>query len=149
MIQEQLNSANVKCQYVILIFYYFPCSRYFSHKGYPSLRASSPVSKGVREGRGEGRSHGWENNRCALLQYILKCEKSARTSAHKGTTGSCPHSVYELTQPMRWMMWCLKFGHTTGVYVPYSFQTVRWVLFTSHKNQISVRPVSNDVLLPC
>ena len=30
MIQEQLNSANVKCQYVILILYYFPCSRYFS-----------------------------------------------------------------------------------------------------------------------
>ena len=30
MIQEQLNSANVKCQYVILILYYFPCTRYFS-----------------------------------------------------------------------------------------------------------------------
>ena len=30
MIQEQLNSANVKCQYVILSLYYFPCSRYFS-----------------------------------------------------------------------------------------------------------------------
>ena len=30
MIQEQLNSANAKCQYVILSLYYFPCSRYFS-----------------------------------------------------------------------------------------------------------------------
>ena len=31
-----------------------------------------------------------------------------------------------------------KVGHTTGIYVPYSFRTVVWVLlFASHKNRIS------------
>ena len=27
-----------------------------------------------------------------------------------------------------WMMWCVKVDHNTGVYVPYSFRTVVWVL---------------------
>ena len=27
-----------------------------------------------------------------------------------------------------WMMWCEKVDHNTGVYVPYSFRTVVWVL---------------------
>ena len=30
-----------------------------------------------------------------------------------------------------WMMWCVKVDHNTGVYVPYSFRTVVWVLLRS------------------
>ena len=29
---------------------------------------------------------------------------------------------------MMWLRWCVKVGHTTGAYVPYSFWTVVWVL---------------------
>ena len=40
-----------------------------------------------------------------------------------------------------WMMWCLKVDHNTEVYVPYSFQTMVWILLGQHKNQVSVSPV--------
>ena len=76
-------------------------------------------------------SRGWDDNRRALLQYILTCEQEARTSAYKGANGSRSRSIYELTvptQPVMWMMWCVKADHNTGVYVPYSFRTVVWVL---------------------
>ena len=32
---------------------------------------------------------------------------------------------------MTWMMWWVKVDHNTGVYVPYSFRTVVWVLLRS------------------
>ena len=45
-----------------------------------------------------------EYNRRALLQYILICQQKARTSAHKGATGSLSQSIYELTVPTHPMM---------------------------------------------
>ena len=74
---------------------------------------------------------GCEDNRHALLQYILTCEQQAWTSAYKGATGSHSQSLCELTvptQPVMWMMWWVKIDHNTRVYVPYSFRTVVWVL---------------------
>ena len=46
-------------------------------------------------------------------------------------TGSRLQSIYKLpvlTLPMMGMMWSVKVNHKTGVYVPYSFRTVVWVL---------------------
>ena len=74
------------------------------------------------------KSRGWEDNRRTLLQYILTCEEQARTSAYKGATGSRSQSIYELTVPTHPMMWWVKVDHNTGVYVPYYFRTVMWVL---------------------
>ena len=77
------------------------------------------------------KSHGWEDNRHALLQYILTCEQQAWTSAYKGATGSHSQSICGLTvptQPVMWMLWWVKIDHNTRVYVPYSFRTVVWVL---------------------
>ena len=90
------------------------------------------------------KSRGWENNKRALLQYILTCEQQARTSAYKGSTGSRSQSICELavpTQPMMWMMRWVKVDHNTEVYVPYSFSNSGVGSFTSHKNQISVSAV--------
>ena len=84
------------------------------------------------------KSRGWDDNRRALLQYILTCEQEARTSAYKGATGSRSQSIYELTvptQPVMWMMWCVKADHNTAVYVPYSFRTVVFVLLRSTRTR--------------
>ena len=50
-----------------------------------------------------------------------------------------------------WMMWCEKVDHNTGVYVPYSFRTVVWILlrpttFSSPEplGLICKRPVALD-----
>ena len=51
------------------------------------------------------KSHGWEDNRRSLLQYILTCEQSARTSAYKGATGNCSQSIYERTVPAEIPYW--------------------------------------------
>ena len=80
----------------------------------------------------------WEDNRRALLQYILRCEQQARTSAYKGAAGSRSQSICELTvptQPMMQMMWCAKVDHNTGVYVSYSFRTVVWVLLRPRRTR--------------
>ena len=45
-----------------------------------------------------------EYNRRAPSQYILICQQKARTSAHKGATGSLSQSIYELTVPTHPMM---------------------------------------------
>ena len=58
--------------------------------------------------------------------------------AYNGTTGSRSKPIYELTVPtqrMMRMMWCVKVDHTTGVCVPYSFQTVVWVLLHPTKTR--------------
>ena len=39
------------------------------------------------------KSGDWENNRRAILQYILGCEQWVRTSAYKGATGSRSQSI--------------------------------------------------------
>ena len=50
-------------------------------------------------------SRGREDNRLALLQYILTCKEQVRTSAYKGATGSRSQSICELTVPTPPMMW--------------------------------------------
>ena len=40
------------------------------------------------------KSRGWEDNRRALLQYILTCEQYARTSAYKGAIGIHAQSIW-------------------------------------------------------
>ena len=59
------------------------------------------------KGRTWMKSRGWEDNRRALLQYILTCEEWARTSAYKGAIGSRSQSIYELTVPTQSMMWMM------------------------------------------
>ena len=48
---------------------------------------------------------------CPIYNTFLTCEQYARTSAHKGASGSRSQSIYELTvptHPTMWMMWCVK-----------------------------------------
>ena len=87
-----------------------------------------------KEGRKEGRKESWvmkeRTTDVPSLQYILICEQWARTSAYKGATGSALIPFMSLLYPPNpWCEWCVKVGHTTGVYVPYSFRTVVWVFF--------------------
>jgi len=83
--------------------------------------------------RKEGGSHGWEDNRRTLFTIYIKHVNSteARTSAYKGAIGGRYRSIfYELTVPtqlMTWMM-CWRLATPPGVYFPYSFRTVVWVL---------------------
>ena len=53
------------------------------------------------------KSGDWENNRRAILQYILRCEQWVRTSAYKGATGSRSQSIYEVTVSTQPIMWCV------------------------------------------
>ena len=73
------------------------------------------------------RKEGLRTTDVPSLQYILLCEHWAWTSAYKGATGSARIPFMSLLYPPN--PWCVKVGHTTGVYVPYSFRTVVWVLF--------------------
>ena len=78
----------------------------------------------------EGRSHGWEDNRSALYFILIMWTVSLNVAIQR-SHWQLPWSIYELTvptQPMMWMMWCVMVDHTTGVYVPYTFWTVGWVL---------------------
>ena len=82
--------------------------------------------------RKEGRSHGWEDNRRTLFTIyinrltVLKLRRQHTKAPLAGAIG--PFFMSLLYPPNAWCKWCVKLGHTTGVYVPYSFRTVVWVL---------------------
>ena len=82
--------------------------------------------------RKEGRSHGWEGNRRTLFTLyinmltVLKLRRQHTKAPLAGAIG--PFFMSLLYPPNAWCKWCVKLGHTTGVYVPYSFRTVGWVL---------------------
>ena len=88
-------------------------------------------------------SRGWDDNRRALLQYILTCEQEARTSAYKGATGSRSQSIYELTVPTQPVM-CEGWPQHRGLR-PLLFSNSGMGSFTFHKNQISVSAVRRDL----
>ena len=82
--------------------------------------------------RKEGRSHGWEDNRRTLFTIyinmltVLKLGRQHTKAPLAGAIG--PFSMSLLYPPNPWCEWRVKVGDTNGVYVPYSFRTVGWVL---------------------
>ena len=87
------------------------------------------------------------------LQYKILYQHVTLSSEFsiQGVTGSHSQSIYELTlptQPMMWVMWCdcVKVGHTTRVYVPYTFRTVVWVLLRFTRTRyVSVSALRQDL----
>lgn len=78
----------------------------------------------------EGRSHGLEDNRSALYFILIMWTVSTDVAIQR-SHWQLPWSIHELTvptQPMMWMMWHVKVDHTAGVYTPYTFRTVVWVV---------------------
>ena len=103
------------------------------------------------QSRKEGRSHGWEDNRSALftiymyinMWIVLKLGRQ-HTKAPPAAALSPFMSLLFPANP--WCDCCAKVGHSTGVYVHYSFRKVVWVLLRrSHKIQISVCAVRRDL----
>ena len=91
------------------------------------------------------KSRGWEDNRRALLHnmwtemYKLGCQ---HTKAPLAATLSPFVSL--LYPPKPWCEWCVKVDHNTGVYV-LLFSNSDVGSFKSHKNQISVSAVRQDL----
>ena len=98
--------TNFFTAYPLAFFYHA-----FFYRRNPVLQVTIIINEWMNERREWMKSHGWEDNIRTLLQYILTCERWAQTSAYKGATDSRSQSIYELTvptQPMMWMMWCVK-----------------------------------------
>ena len=56
----------------------------------------------------------------------------------------CTHPTHDVSD----VMWCVKVGHTTRVYVPYTFRTVVWVLLRATRARyVSVSAVRQDLFV--
>ena len=77
-----------------------------------------------KEGRKEGRIHGWEENRHALFTIYLEMFNSrAQTSAYKAPLAAAFSPFMSLLYPPNpWCDWHVKVAHTTRVLPPSLFQ---------------------------
>ena len=84
------------------------------------------------------KSRGWDDNRRALLQYILTCEQEARTSAVH-LWAYCTHPTRDVNDVM-----CEGWPQHRGLR-RLLFSNSGVGSFTFHKNQISVSAVRRDL----
>ena len=88
----------------------------------------------LKEGRKEGGSHGWEDNKRVLFTILLINMSTVSSDVSIQRRHWQPLSVHffmSLTTEVPqnpWCEWCVKVAHITGFYVQYSFRTVVWVL---------------------
>ena len=70
-----------------------------------------------------------EQQTCPLTIHFNMWTVSSDASIQKAPLAAALSPFVSLLYPpMMWMMWCVKVDHNTGLYIPYSFRTVVWVL---------------------
>ena len=90
------------------------------------------------------KSRGWEDNRQALLHNMWTVYKLGRQHAKAPLASALSPFMSLLYRPKPWCEWCVKVDHNTGVYA-LLFLNSDMGSFTSHKNQISVSAVRQDL----